>query len=260
MSSVSKKVVLITGASSGIGTETAVEFSKLGSKVVLCGRNEENLESTAKKCHDVGLASEDVLIIKGDVRVMKDLEHTVQHTVKHFGQLDILINNAGILVTGGIEETSMEDYDKQMDINVRSVFYLTQLAIPHLIETKGNIVNVSSVAGLRSFPGIAAYCMSKAAIDQMTRCVALELAAKGVRVNAVNPGVIVTDIHKRAGLSESEYQEFLEHCKTTHALGRVGTSSEVAKSIVFLASEEHASFITGVTLSVDGGRGVMCPR
>lgn len=103
------------------------------------------------------------------------------------------------------------------------------------------------------------YCISKAGVDQLTRCSALELAPKGVRVNSVNPGVIITDCHKRAGMSEEAYAKFLEHSKTTHALGRPGTADEVAKAIAFLASDD-ASFITGVTLPVDGGRGVMCPR
>lgn len=102
--------------------------------------------------------------------------------------------------------------------------------------------------------------MSKAAVDQMTRCVALELAPYGVRSNSVNPGVIITNCHKNAGMSEEDYQKFLEKSKETHALGRPGDADEVAKSIVFLASNTLSSFLTGVTLSVDGGRGVMCPR
>ncbi|XP_018423657.1 PREDICTED: uncharacterized protein LOC108796658 [Nanorana parkeri] len=141
----------------------------------------------------------------------------------------------------------------------RSLFYLSQLAVPHLIKTKGNIVNVSSVTGQRSFPGVLAYCMSKSAVDHMTRCVALELASKQVRVNAVCPGVIVTEVHKRAGMNEEQYQEFLKHTEETHALGRGGRVEEVARTIAFLASDA-ASFITGVTMPVDGGRHAMCPR
>ncbi|XP_059494295.1 3-oxoacyl-[acyl-carrier-protein] reductase FabG [Stegostoma tigrinum] len=153
----------------------------------------------------------------------------------------------------------MEHFDQIMNINVRSVYNLTRLAVPHLIQSHGSIVNVSSVNGQRSFPGVVAYCMSKSALDQFTRCLALDLAPKKVRVNAVCPGVIVTDIHKRAGLGESEYAEFLNKCKVTHALGRPGQVDEVAQAIAFLASDA-ASFITGVTLPVDGGRHAMCPR
>src|SRR5436190_3543576 len=123
-----------------------------------------------------------------------------------------------------------------MNVNLRSVFHLMQLAAPHLIKTKGNIVNISSVTGLRSFPGVLAYCVSKAGLDQLTRCAALELAAKGVRVNAVNPGVVVTEIHKRGGMNEEAYAKFLEHSRTTHPLGRVGDPSEIADLVLFLAS------------------------
>ena len=120
-------------------------------------------------------------------------------------------------------------------------------------------VNVSSVAGTRSFPNVLAYCVSKAAIDQLTRCSALELAAKGVRVNAVNPGVVVTNIHKRGGMQEDDYDAFLEHSKETHPLGRVGTTQEVAELIYYLASE-RSSWITGATYEIDGGRALTCAR
>ena len=133
------------------------------------------------------------------------------------------------------------------------------LAVPYLIKTQGNIVNVSSVNGLRSFPGVLSYNISKAALDQFTRCVALELAPKGVRVNAVNPGVIITELQKRGGLTDEAYEKFLERSKQTHALGRPGNSDEVANAIAFLASAD-ASFTTGCSLPVDGGRHAMCPR
>jgi NAD(P)-dependent dehydrogenase (short-subunit alcohol dehydrogenase family) len=146
-----------------------------------------------------------------------------------------------------------------MDVNLRSVFHLMQLAVPHLTKTKGNIVNISSVTGLRSFPGVLAYCVSKAGLDQLTRCAALELAPKGVRVNAVNPGVVVTEIHKRGGMSETDYEKFLEHSKTTHPLGRVGDPSEIADLVFYLASEQ-AGWITGATYQIDGGRALTCAR
>jgi NAD(P)-dependent dehydrogenase (short-subunit alcohol dehydrogenase family) len=131
--------------------------------------------------------------------------------------------------------------------------------VPYLIETKGNIVNVSSVAGSRSFPNILAYGVSKAAVDQLTRCSALELAATGVRVNAVNPGVVVTNIHKRGGMDEETYAAFLERSKETHPIGRVGTPQEVAELIYYLASDK-ASWITGATYQIDGGRAQTCAR
>jgi NAD(P)-dependent dehydrogenase (short-subunit alcohol dehydrogenase family) len=134
-----------------------------------------------------------------------------------------------------------------------------QHSVPHLAESRGNIVNVSSVTGLRAFPGILAYCVSKAGLDQLTRCAALELAPKGIRVNAVNPGVVVTEIHKRGGMKTEAYEAFLEHSKSTHPIGRVGSAREVAELILYLASE-RASWITGATYSIDGGRAQTCAR
>ena len=153
----------------------------------------------------------------------------------------------------------MEQYDRVMDTNIRSIYYLTMLAVPELIKTQGNVVNVSSVNGIRSFAGVLSYNISKAALDQFTRCVALELAPKNVRVNSVNPGVIVTNIHKRGGMNDEAYAAFLERSKTTHPLGRPGTVNEVSEVIIFLASST-ASNITGVSLPVDGGRHATCLR
>jgi NAD(P)-dependent dehydrogenase (short-subunit alcohol dehydrogenase family) len=171
----------------------------------------------------------------------------------------VLVNAAGHISSGSIETTSLTAWDAMMNVNLRAVFQLMQMASPHLIETKGNIVNVSSVTGLRSFPGVLAYCVSKAAVDQLTRCAALELAPKGVRVNAVNPGVVVTEIHKRGGMSEADYENCLEHSKTTHPIGRVGDPKEVAELIFYLASEK-ASWMTGGTYQIDGGRALTCAR
>lgn len=269
------KVVIVTGASSGIGAETAREFSKLGASLVLVGRNLENLQKVAKECS----SPEKVLTIQADVTIPDDGKRIINKSIEKFARLDLLINNAGIIETGSIENTSIEQFDRVMNTNVRSIYNLTMLAVPHLIKTEGSIVNVSSVCGLRAFPNVLAYNISKSAVDQFTRCVALELAPKKVRVNSVNPGekrfslfhvidesplsiisgVTVTDLHKRGGMDEETYAKFLEHCKATHALGRPGTVQEIAGVITFLASSS-ASFITGATLPVDGGRHAMCPR
>ncbi|CAH0559457.1 unnamed protein product [Brassicogethes aeneus] len=146
-----------------------------------------------------------------------------------------------------------------MNTNVRSIYHLTHLAVPYLIKSKGNIVNVSSVNGIRAFAGVLAYCVSKSAVDQFTRCVALELASKQVRCNSVNPGVTVTNLHKTGGMNLEQYEAFLKKSEETHALGRAGKPEEVAQTIAFLASDD-ASFITGVSVPVDGGRHAMCPR
>ncbi|XP_011496931.1 PREDICTED: dehydrogenase/reductase SDR family member 4-like [Ceratosolen solmsi marchali] len=248
------KVVLITGASSGIGATTAVYFSQLGALLSLHGRNIQNLQKVVEQCKEPK-----PYIVTGEMTNEIDVKNILDFTIQKYGKLDVLINNAGILESGTIQNTSLEQYNRIFDVNVKSIYYLTMLAVPYLIKTKGNIVNVSSVAGTRAFPGVLSYCMSKSAIDQFTRCVALELADKQVRVNAVNPGVIITNLHRNSGMNEEKLKAFFDHSKTTHALGRPGSSDEVAKTIVFLASDD-ASFITGQTLAVDGGRSVMCPR
>ncbi|KAJ6635933.1 3-oxoacyl-[acyl-carrier-protein] reductase FabG [Pseudolycoriella hygida] len=252
------KVVLITGGSSGIGAGTAEYLAKLGATLALTGRNAENLKTTIEKC----ITSEDTprpISIVGDITNESDAKMIIEKVIETFGRLDVLINNAGIIERGTIENTSLGQYDRVMNTNVRAMYHLTMLAVPHLIASKGNIVNVSSVNGMRSFPGVLAYNISKSAVDQFTRCVALELAAKGVRCNSINPGVIVTDIHRRGGMNDDEYNKFLEHSRTTHALGRPGNVEETAASIAFLASD-LASFITAAQLPVDGGRHAMCPR
>ncbi|KHJ45409.1 3-oxoacyl-[acyl-carrier-protein] reductase domain protein [Trichuris suis] len=146
-----------------------------------------------------------------------------------------------------------------MTVNVRSIIHLTQLCIPYLIRSKGVIVNVSSTASSCAYPGVAYYCISKAALDQFTKCLALDLAREGVRVNSVNPGVIVTELHRRGGMTESQYKEFIERAKELHPLGRVGEVDEVAAAISFLASSS-SSFITGELLKVDAGRALVSPR
>ncbi|XP_018802429.1 PREDICTED: uncharacterized protein LOC108977273 [Bactrocera latifrons] len=254
--SLAGKVVIVTGASSGIGAATAEEFAKQGSKVVLTGRNEANLKATEAACKAANSKVE-LLLITADVTTAA--EKIIKGTIDKFGQLDVLVNNAGYGEMGSILDINVDQFDRVMNTNLRSVFLLTKYAAPHLVKTQGNIVNVSSLAGLRSFPFSSVYCTSKAALDQFTRCIALDLAPKNVRVNAVNPGTIVTEFHKRLGFSDEEDAKFLEHAKSTHALGRVGEPKEVADAIIFLACDS-SSFITGATLPIDGGRHVMCPR
>ena len=254
--SAGEKVVLVTGATSGIGRAVALRFAASAARVAAVGRNAEALRQVGDAIRKAG---GEPLTVPADVTREDDVRHLIQRAVSEFGHLDVLVNAAGHISSGSIEDTSLAAWDKMLNVNLRAVFHLMQLATPHLIETQGNIVNISSVTGLRSFPGVLAYCVSKAGVDQLTRCAALELAPKKVRVNAVNPGVVVTEIHKRGGMSEGNYQEFLERSKTTHPIGRVGQTSEVAELVFYLASEK-ASWITGATYSIDGGRALTCAR
>lgn len=250
------KVVLVTGATSGIGHAVAVRFARASAHVVAIGRNQSELNAVKSEIEQAGA---DALAIAADVTDEGQVRDALNQAVERFGGLDVLVNAAGHISSGTIENTSLEAWDAMMNVNLRAVFQLMQMAVPELSKPKGNIVNVSSVTGLRSFPGVLAYCVSKAALDQLTRCAALELAPKGVRVNAVNPGVVVTEIHKRGGMSKEDYERFLEHSKTTHPLGRVGEANEIAELVLFLASAK-ASWITGGTYSIDGGRALTCAR
>ena len=250
------KIALVTGASSGIGRATALLLAQKGASVVAVGRNEKDLISLRDSLKSkIG----SIKINLADVTEVSQLDRLVSETIQTFGQIDVLVNSAGIIKSGNIEDTTLDDWDKMFNVNLRSVFNLMQRCIPHLVATKGNVVNVSSVAGTRSFPNVLSYCVSKAGIDQLTRCTALELASKGVRVNAVNPGVVVTNIHTRGGMDAESYQSFLERARETHPLGRAGTTAEVAELIHFLASDK-AGWITGATYEIDGGRGQTCAR
>jgi NAD(P)-dependent dehydrogenase (short-subunit alcohol dehydrogenase family) len=171
----------------------------------------------------------------------------------------VLVNAAGIIGFGATDATSDEDWDRMMNTNTRAPFRLMRAAFPHLKTRKGAVVNVSSVNGRRVFPGLAAYNTSKGALDHLTRGAAIDWAPHGVRVNAVNPGVTVTNLHRRAGLDEEKYAAFLARSKETHPLGRPGQVNDVASLIVFLASDQ-AEFITGETVAVDGGRHLTCAR
>ena len=254
--SLAGKVVMVTGSTSGIGHAVAIRFATAGARVVALGRDQSALSEVKSEIERAGA---DALTIATDVTNESDLQHALDEAIDKFAGLDVLVNAAGHISTGTIEETSLAAWDAMMNVNLRAVFHLMQMATPHLIKSKGNIVNISSVTGLRSFPGVLAYCVSKAALDQLTRCSALELAPKGVRVNAVNPGVVVTEIHKRGGMKTEDYERFLEHSKTTHPLGRVGDPNEIAELVLYLASEK-AAWITGGTYSIDGGRALTCAR
>jgi NAD(P)-dependent dehydrogenase (short-subunit alcohol dehydrogenase family) len=250
------KILLITGATSGIGKATALRFAEAGAAVAAVGRDETALTELQKQ---IEAAGGKCVAIRADLATEAETDAVVAKTLEHLGGIDVLVNAAGHISSGNIETTALEAWDAMLAINLRAPFLLMQKALPAIIERRGNIVNVSSVTGLRAFPGVLAYCVSKAGVDQLTRCAALEVAAKGVRVNAVNPGVVVTEIHKRGGMTPEQYDAFLEHSKTTHPLGRVGQAKEIAELIFFLASD-RASWITGATYSIDGGRALTCAR
>jgi NAD(P)-dependent dehydrogenase (short-subunit alcohol dehydrogenase family) len=253
---------LVTGATSGIGRATAQLLARAGATVMATGRNSDALGNLARAAlapePGVGTAGR-IVPCAGDVTLADFRADLVTRAVRELGGLDILVNAAGIIQSANWEDTTLDAWDHMLDVNLRSVFALTQLAIPHLLATRGAIVNVSSVTGPRAFPGVLAYCVSKAGVDQLTRCLALELAPQGVRVNAVCPGVVRTNLHRNGGMAEERYAAFLEHSKTTHPMGRIGEPDDVARLIAFLASDA-AGWITGETIAIDGGRHQTCAR
>jgi NAD(P)-dependent dehydrogenase (short-subunit alcohol dehydrogenase family) len=250
------KVALVTGASSGIGRETALLLGRRGAAVVAAGRSATALDATVAAIEGAGGRAGRWL---GDLTAPAAAAELVAAAVSAFDRLDVLVNAAGVIDTGTIESTDDEAWAKMMAINVDAPFRLMRAATPHLKKTRGAVVNVSSITGVRAFPNVLPYCVSKAAVDQLTRCAALDLAESGVRVNAVNPGVVVSQLHRRGGMDDPEYEAFLEHSAGTHPLGRVGQPRDVADAILFLASSQ-SDWITGETLSVDGGRHQTCAR
>jgi NAD(P)-dependent dehydrogenase (short-subunit alcohol dehydrogenase family) len=251
------RVAIVTGASSGIGRATAIKLADAGVSVLAVGRHEESLTPVVGAARGPDAVPMEAFV--ADLADPASAARIADAAESRFGGVDILINAAGIIAMGTIETTTDDSWERMLAVNTTAPFRLMHAVVPQLLERKGSVVNVSSVNGLRSFAGVLAYCVSKAALDQLTRCAALELAPKGVRVNAVNPGVVVTNLHRRAGMGEDQYGAFLERSKETHPLGRPGQADEIADLILFLASP-RAAWITGETVSIDGGRHLTCAR
>ncbi|XP_035448882.2 uncharacterized oxidoreductase MexAM1_META1p0182-like [Spodoptera frugiperda] len=241
------KVVLVTGGSSGIGAATVEAFAKEGASVAFVGRNEARLKEVASSCQQHGA---NVLVIRADVSKDEEANTIVQQTVDKFGKLDVLVNNAGILRFASVlEPTLINTFDEIMNTNLRPVVLITSLAIPHLIATKGSIVNVSSVlSSIVRIPGIMSYSMSKAAMDHFTKFAALELGPSGVRVNSVNPGPVITNIAAGSGFAP----ELLEDTGAHTPLGKAAQSMEIGDMIVYLASDKAKS-VTGSCIVMDNG-------
>ncbi|KAI5651574.1 enoyl-(Acyl carrier protein) reductase domain-containing protein [Phthorimaea operculella] len=241
------KVVLVTGASSGIGAATAVLFAKEGANVSMVGRNQKKLDSVAAK---VAAAGKTPFVINADVSKDNDANRIITDTIEKFGKMDVLVNNAGFAKNGAILDGKvLEAYDAVMSVNVRAVINLTTLAVPHLAAKKGNIVNISSAASMTTptNPNFISYYVSKAALDHFTRGAALELASSGIRVNSVNPGPVETDFMENANVN-IKWDDY----KSITPLDRVSSPEEIAELIMYLAGEK-ARGITGSCFLADNG-------
>lgn len=243
------KVVIITGASSGIGATCAIHYARYSAKLAITGRNLERLNKIAKSCETINDVKP--LAIVADLDKEDDVKKVIDETLKKYGQIDILVNNAGVGAKVGLED-GISHYDKVMSTNVRSVYILTSLAIPHLIKTKGNIVNISSIVSTKATPQFLPYCMSKAALDMFTKCLAKQYAVNGIRVNSVNPGPVQTNFHASAGFNEDEWNAYVKVRMASSLLGKFSSTDDVAELVTFLSSDKAKS-ITGCIHFVENG-------
>ncbi len=247
------KSAIITGGSLGIGKVTALLFANEGADVLITGRTESTLVEAVEEGKDTSGRIEYFL---SDVSKEQDCKGTVERAIELFGKIDILFNNAGVLPLGSTHETSIEDWDKVFAINVRGTFLMSKFSIPHMIEQGGGtIVNNSSILGIKAIPGAAAYNSTKGAVSQLTRSMALEYGANGIRVNSICPGTTVTPMVE-AFLENSppELDAYLKGLQPiTGHLGRYATPEEIAHAVLFLCDSENVAYMTGAELSVDGG-------
>ena len=242
------KIALVTGSSQGIGRAITVRFAQEGADVVI------NYNRTAKGAEEalaeVEAAGRRGLIVKADLGNVEDIRRLIHQGVKHFGRLDVLVNNAGLETHAPFWEVSEEDYDKVLNVNLKGVFFAAQEVVRHLMATKrrGKIVNISSVHEELPFPNFAAYCASKGGVKMLTRNLAVELGAHGININNIAPGAVETPINTKLLNDPTKLNALLGQIP----LGRLGQTTDVASVAVFLASDD-ADYVTGSTYYVDGG-------
>jgi NAD(P)-dependent dehydrogenase (short-subunit alcohol dehydrogenase family) len=240
------KVALVTGGTSGIGKATAIAFARAGAKVVLTGRREKEGAAIVDEIKKLG---GEAAFVRGDVAKDSDVKSMVDFTVKKFGRLDIAFNNAGVEWMGPIDQATEAEYRRVFDINVWGVLNSMRHEIPVMLQNGGGaIVNTSSVAGHIGLAQVSVYIASKHAVEGLTKSVALEFAKQNIRINAIAPGVIQTEMLDRfAGEDETR-----AHLTSITPVGRIGASEEIAAGVLYLASDD-AKFTTGSSLVVDGG-------
>jgi NAD(P)-dependent dehydrogenase (short-subunit alcohol dehydrogenase family) len=245
------KVALITGGSSGIGMAIAELFLKEGAKIVINGRSQERCDTAQKQLKIID--ADAVFCTTGDVSKWDDVQKMVERTIKQFGRIDILINNAGIYLEKRIEETTEDEWDQVININLKGVFLCSKAVYPHFKnQGSGTIVNMSSDSGISGNPNEAAYCASKVGVTNLTRAIALDYAKENIRVNAICPAVINTPMLQKEVDMQEDKEAYLKEMDELHPIGRVGRPEEVAFAVLMVASDE-ASFITGANIPVDGG-------
>jgi NAD(P)-dependent dehydrogenase (short-subunit alcohol dehydrogenase family) len=245
--SFSGKVALVTGGTSGIGKTTAIEFARGGAKVVLSGRREKEGEQVVAEIKKLGGAA---AFIRADVAKDADVKAMVDFTLATYGRLNIAFNNAGVEWGGPLDQVTEAEYRRVFDINVWGVLNSMRHEIPAMLKNGGGaIVNTSSVAGHIGLAEVSIYIASKHAVEGLTKALAIEFAKQNIRINAVAPAAVATDMVDRFAGKEGEMRDYL---KSLHPVGRIGTSKEIATAVLYLCSDD-AKFTTGTSLVVDGG-------
>ena len=241
------KVAVVTGGNSGIGLAAAKRLQDEGARVAISGRNQQTLDEA------VNTIGNGVLAVQADVSKLTDVDKLYAQVSKKLGKIDVLFVNAGVAKFAPFADTSESTYDEQFDINIKGAYFTIQKALPFLNDGASIIVN-TSVADQKGTAGTSAYSATKAALRSLARTTAAELAVRGIRVNAVAPGPIVTPIFGRTGLPQEAIDEFAKEIISKVPMKRFGQPEEVAGTVAFLASQD-ASYITGVEINVDGGLG-----
>ena len=244
------KVALITGGTSGIGEATALLFASEGAKVSITGRNSERGAGVVARIKANG---GDALFLRADMSKADDCRHAVDQTLRAFGTLDILFNNAGVFYPQTAIECSEKEWDEQIDVNLKGTFLMSKFALPTMIARgSGVIINNSSGWGLVGGDHAVAYCASKGGVVLMTKAMAVDHGRQGIRVNCICPGDVETPmLPADAKMRGLKWEDYIAGC-ASRPLGRVGTVDEIAKAVLFLASDD-SSFMTGTALVVDGG-------
>lgn len=246
MGKLNGKVALITGGTSGIGHATAKLFHDEGANVIVTGRNEKSINEAKESLPD------GITVIQSDASSISDIENLVAMLKNTVGKIDVLFLNAGIVMMKPFELTSEEDYDSLLNVNLKGPFFMIQKALPLLAENC-SVILTSSIAGHKGAGMLAAYSAAKAGVRSLGGALGAYLADRGIRVNTISPGLIMTPILEKSGLSHEAVTGFIEHVNQTLPMHRIGRPEEIAKTALFLASDD-SSYLTGTDIIVDGGR------
>ena len=241
------KTGIVTGAGSGIGRACAIALAKEGARVALVGRRKDHLEKVAGEIGDLAF------VISADVSETTEISRLLEETVRQFGGLNFLVNNAGVLHAGDAEQITEEQWDHTFNLNVRSVWLLSRATLPHMRRTGGgSIVNMASVLGVVGARNRAAYAPSKGAIVQLTKCMAIDHGHENIRVNAICPSFVETELTAHLLGQVADPETFRRDRTAAHPIGRLGRPEDIAGLAVYLASDE-SSWVTGAIMPVDGG-------